>query len=98
MSDRLAVERARRKHDLLLASELARGEAALALAELDARAQMLMRGAAWLRACAATPRLRWSAGTLTAGLLVLLAAGRTHGLPLLRWSLLAARVWRAWRR
>lgn len=84
--------RERRKHDLLLASALARGQAVAALAEVGPRIDWVARGAFELRAWAAQPRVRVAGGTLGA-LLVLSSLVRWRGLRLVRWGLLAVRVW-----
>jgi hypothetical protein len=82
------VARERRKSDLLLASELVRGQAVTALGQVGSRVDWAARGAIRLRAWATQPPV-WIAG----GALALLLLPRLRVLRVLRWGLLGVRAW-----
>jgi hypothetical protein len=84
--------RERRKRDLLLASELARGQAAAALEQVGSRVDRVAYGAIRLRAWAVQPPV-WIAG----GALALFVLLRLRSLRALRWGLLGLRAWRVGR-
>jgi hypothetical protein len=89
-----ALQRSRRKQDLLLASQLARGAAVDAFDELadrvDGVAYRVVRVRVWL----ASP-LVWTAGSAVGGLALALALRRARAVRLLRWGWLAWRLWRS---
>lgn len=86
------MARERRKRDLLLASELARGQAVAALGQVGPRVDRVARGAIRLHAWAAQPPV-WMAG----GALALFVLLRLRSLRALRWGLLGVRAWQAGR-
>lgn len=87
------VRRAQRKADLLMASQLLRGQAVLAVDDLGGRADHWGRRWLWLQAQLADPWVR-TAGALGAAFMA--GSGRRRGrwMQALRWGLLAWRVWR----
>ena len=92
-----ALRRSQRKQDLLLASQLARGQAVGAFNELAGRADAVVHRVQQLRAWFSSP-LVWMAGSAL-GTVALRAGLRRRGrtLRLVRWGWLAWRVWRVWR-
>jgi hypothetical protein len=89
-----APQRSRRKQDLLLASQLARGQAIGAFDELAARADGVAQRVAQARAWLSSPQARTVA--VAAGALVLaMALRRVRALRLLRWGWLALGLWRS---
>lgn len=85
--------RRRRKHDVLLASQLARNAAAGAFDELALHADRVAEKVLRLRAWLVDPGLRRIGGL--AGIALLgLAWHRGRARPLWRWGLLAWRLWR----
>lgn len=89
------ARRAQRKADLLLASQLLRGQAVIAVDDLGRRADQWGRRWLWLQAQLADPWVR-AAGALGAAFMA--GAGqqrRGRWMRALRWGVLA---WRAWRR
>jgi hypothetical protein len=91
-----ARQRALRKQDLLLASQLARGQAMAAFDELGERADTLALRVARVRLWLSDPQL-WLAGSAAGGLVLAIALRRTPARRWLRWGFRAWRVWRAWR-
>jgi len=82
-----------RKQDLLLASELARGQAVLAFDEVAGRADAVALRLLTLRAWLASPAV-WAAGSATGALVLGVALRRVRLLRLLRWGWVAHRLWR----
>lgn len=88
-----ARQHARRKQDLLLASQLARGLAAGAVDELADRADLIVGGVERVRMWLSSP-LVLTAGPLAAALLLGFALRRGDRGPVLRWAWLAWKLWR----
>ena len=91
-----ARQRALRKQDLLLASQLARGQALGAFDELADRADAFALRVARLRVWLADPRT-WVAGSAAGGLVLAVALRRGRARRWLRWGRRAWALWRAWR-
>lgn len=94
-----ARQRSLRKQDLLLASQLARGQAVGAFDELAGRADALALRVVRVRLWLSDPRV-WVAGSAVGSLLfaaVLRRAPARRGLRWGRWAWRAWSVWRAWR-
>jgi hypothetical protein len=85
--------RARRKQDLLLASGLAREQAAGAIDELGQRADKVARGLIRLRAWASDPQV-WIVAGAAGSVLALTALPRVRSFRWLRWGVLGWRLWR----
>lgn len=91
-----ALQRNPRKSDLLLASQLARGQALGAFDELtdraDAVADRVARVGRWL-----SNPLLWTAGSIAGVLVLRVALRRFPNGRVLRWAGLAWRIWRSTR-
>lgn len=85
--------RALHKQDLLLASRLARGQALGAFDELADQADRVAVRVARARAWLSSP-LGLAAGSVAGVVLLTLAPRRLRGVRLMRWGLLAWRLWR----
>jgi hypothetical protein len=81
------------KQDLLLASRLARGQALGAFDELADRADRVAARVAGARAWLSSP-LGLVAGSMFGVVALTLAPRRLRGVRLMRWGLLAWRLWR----
>lgn len=90
------VLRERRKADLLLASQLLRGQVVLTADDLGERADLWGRRLLALRAWAANPWVLAGGGAAAA---LFAGAGRRRSSLLrgLRWGWLVWRLWRLWR-
>jgi len=88
------LQRDQRKHNLLLASRLARGQAVVAFDELagraDAVAYQVVRVRAWVAGT-----LSWTVGSAAGSFVLALALRRGRAVRLLRWVWPAWRVWRS---
>jgi len=87
------AERSRRKHDLLLASALARQQAMVAIDQISRRADWLVGGYRQLRAWVAVPQVG-TVASLAASVAALMALRHVRTFRLLRWGMLS---WRAWK-
>ena len=97
MSDRAAVppwQRDQRKQNLLLASRLVRGQLIVAVDEIGHSADTLIQRARRVVAVVTDPRL-WLIGSAVGSVAALLAVRRLRSFWLLRWGLLAWRVWKS---
>lgn len=87
-------QREQRKQSLLLASQLARGQAVVAIDELavraDAVAFRIVRVHAWL-----SSPLFWTAGSALGGIVLAVTLRRVRIVRLLRWGWLGWRFWRS---
>ncbi len=88
-----AAQRSQRKQDLLLASQLARGQVLIALDDLSDRADTLAVRVARVRLWLGSPVL-WSAVGAVASVALGTRLRRTRVASLLRWGWLAWRLWR----
>ena len=88
------LQRNRRKQDLLLASQLARGQAVGAFDELAGRADAVAYCVARIRTWLSSP-LAWTAGSAAGALVLAVALRRVRAARLLRWGWLAWRLWRS---
>lgn len=86
-------QRERRKQDLLLASALAREQAAAALDDLESRANHLAAQVGAVRHLLQRPSVRLAGGL--AALLLGRSLGRSGPARLLRWVLWGWRTWQA---
>jgi len=87
------LQRSSRKQDLLLASWLARGEAAGAFHELADRADAVAERVASIRAWLSNP---WVAAACVTGALAIgVGLRRVRAVRVLRWGWLAWRLWRS---
>ena len=87
------ARRAARKQDLLLASALLRGQAVAAVDDLGERADVWARRWLWLQAQLGDPWVR-AASAVGAAFLAGSGPGRSRWMRLLRWGLVAWRMWR----
>ncbi|MFG6467131.1 hypothetical protein [Roseateles sp. BYS87W] len=87
--------RLRRKEDLLLASEVMRGQAVAAVCDLGERGDRWGRRWLWLQGWLADPAVR---ALLGGGAAFFATAGRSRRARLWRWARGAWVVWRLWRR
>lgn len=81
------------KQNLLLASRLARGQALGAFGELAGRADAAALRVARVRVWLSDPMV-WAVGGVVAAVALTAAPRRVRRLRLMRWGLLAWRVWR----
>jgi hypothetical protein len=88
------LQRSRRKQDLLLASQLARDQAAGAFDELADRADGVALRVAQVRAWLSSPQAR-TVATIAGALVLTVALRGVRALRLLRWSWLAIGLWRS---
>lgn len=88
-----ALQRSRRKQDLLLASRLARGQVLAAFDQLADQADGLALRVVRIRVWLSSP-LVWAAGT-AAGLGLAIGLRRLRAMRLLRWGWVAWRLWRS---
>ena len=96
MTSRLPLtlaERLRRKHDLLLASALARDQAVVAIDQISHRADRLVGGYRQLRAWMSVPKVG-TVASVAASVAALMALRHVRSFRLLRWGMLS---WRAWK-
>jgi predicted site-specific integrase-resolvase len=87
------AQRDQRKRNLLLASRLARGQAAVANVELADRADALAHQVVRLRNWAAGP-LSWTATSVLGAVALGLVLRRVRAVRLLRWVWPVVQVWR----
>jgi hypothetical protein len=90
----LALQRDRRKQDLLLASQLARGQVVGAFDELADRADVVVDRVVRVRMWLSNP-LAWTAGSVAGALMLGVALRRVRGGGVLRWAWLAWKFWRS---
>jgi hypothetical protein len=88
------VQRSRRKEDLLLASQLARGQTIGAFDELAQRADAVADRVVRIRAWLSSP-LALTAGSAAGALVLGVALRRVRAARLLRWGVLGWRMWRS---
>ena len=96
MTSRLPLtpaERSRRKHDLLLASALARDQAMVAIDQISHRADRLVGGYRQLRAWMSVPKVG-TVASVAASVAALMALRHVRTFRLLRWGMLSWRVWK----
>lgn len=86
-------QRDQRKQDLLLASQLARGQVIASVNDLSGRADRVARRVLQVRLWLSSP-LGLAAGGAAAALVLGVARRRARSLRLLRWGWLAWRLWR----
>jgi hypothetical protein len=89
-----ALQRSRRKQDLLLASQLARGQAVVAFDEIADRADLVVYRVVRVRMWLSSP-LVWAAGSAVGGLMLAVTLRRARAVNVLRWGWLAWRLWRS---
>lgn len=86
-------QRERRKQDLLLASAMAREQAAAAISDLELRADHLVAQVGAVRHLFQRPSVRLAGGL--AALLLGRSVSRSGPARLLRWAMLGWRAWQA---
>jgi hypothetical protein len=89
-----AIPREVRKRNLVLASQLARGQVVLAFDQIGQRADSAAHAVVRVRAALTNPAV-WAAGSAVGALALRIALRRARPLALLRWGFLAWRAWRA---
>jgi len=87
------LPRSQRKQDLLLASQLARGQVIGALGELADQADLAVYRVVRIRVWLSSP-LVWTVASAAAALVLGARLRRVPALRLLRWGWLAWRLWR----
>lgn len=87
------AQRSRRKQDLLLASALARNQAMVAINQISQQADVVVGSYRQVRAWMSVPQVG-TAASVAASVVALLALRHVRSFRLLRWGLLAWRVWR----
>ncbi len=88
------LQRSRRKQDLLLASQLARGQVVGAFDELADRADLIAYRVVRIRVWLSSP-LVLTVGSAVGALVLGVALRRVRAVRMLRWSWRAWRLWRS---